>query len=78
MESLCQDCTNVKNECMCSEYTQEYCNDCGNECDGVHSVRRDKTVEEKAEELAKIVLSYDKEIVKEVIKYLTVALNSGV
>ncbi len=76
MESLCQECTNVKNECMCSEYTQEYCNECGTDCDGVHSVTKGKTVEEKAEELAKIVLSYDKEVVKHVIKYLNTALNS--
>ena len=74
-QQLCQACVNVQQECVCSEYAQEYCNDCGDKCDGVHSITRMKTIEEQAEELSKIVLSYGTHITEKVIKQLMDAIN---
>ncbi len=72
MEPLCQACVNSKSECVCSK---EFCNECGCECDGVHSVTKTKSPEDKAEELAKIVLSYDKKVIQLVIQYLQSTQN---
>jgi hypothetical protein len=70
MESLCQSCVNPKSECVCSK---EYCNECGLVCEGVHSKKQssDNTVKQ----IVGTVLSYDKEIIKQVIKQLNNAIS---
>ena len=78
VKKLCQACLNLENECVCYP-ENDYCKICGDwsngGCEGVHSVKRNKTVDEQAEEVSKIVLSYGTEITEKVIKYLEAALK---
>lgn len=72
MESLCQAC--LEKNCICLS-RNTYCDECGGACDGAHSIMRSKTANEKAEEIAKTVLSYGPEVSKLVVNYITSALK---
>ncbi len=75
MESICQSCTNIETKCICSQYSIDYCDECGRNCDRVHSVKKNKTINEEADELTKVVLSYGTDISKLVANNLITLLN---
>ena len=47
----------------------EYCDDCGGRCDGVHSLRKE-TREEQIQHLLNLLLSQDKQMLDEVLQRL--------